>query len=161
MKFKVTDIKSIPAMSFKRTCALNTIFNKSLRIHFVSGKILFTWKPHAGLKFHFVQNDRYKIHVILSFVLSQLTWTQVKSWLNTEVRFSNKMKSHTGLSLFLLSCERTLIQSGHALVWNACFSSQWSSFKFCQTFIIAFLCCTSWASVQRNSSKWQEVSLQG
>ena len=42
MKFKVTDIKSIPAMSFKRTCALNTIFNKSLRIHFVSGKILFT-----------------------------------------------------------------------------------------------------------------------
>ena len=36
--FKMTDMKSIPAMSFKRTCALNTISNYSALIHFVPGK---------------------------------------------------------------------------------------------------------------------------
>ena len=51
------------------------------------------WKPRAGLKFHFGQNDRYKIHTGLSFILPQFMWTQVKSWLNTEVRFSTEMKS--------------------------------------------------------------------
>ena len=35
---KMTDMKSIPAMSFKHTCALNVIFNESALIHFVSGK---------------------------------------------------------------------------------------------------------------------------
>ena len=35
--------------------------------------------------------------------------TQVKSWLNTKVRSSTEMKSHTGLSSFHFSCERTLI----------------------------------------------------
>ena len=36
---KMTDIKSIPAMSFKRTCALNATSNESTLIHFVSGKL--------------------------------------------------------------------------------------------------------------------------
>ena len=36
---KVTDMKSIPALSFKRTCALNATSNKSALIHFVSGKL--------------------------------------------------------------------------------------------------------------------------
>ena len=35
-------------------------------------------------------------------------WTQVKSWLNTEMKFSTEMKSHTGLSSFRLLCDRTL-----------------------------------------------------
>ena len=35
---KMTDMKSMPAMSFKWTCPLNAIFNKSALIHFVSGK---------------------------------------------------------------------------------------------------------------------------
>ena len=35
---KITDMKSIPAMSFKRICALNAISNDSALIHFVSGK---------------------------------------------------------------------------------------------------------------------------
>ena len=35
---KMTDVKSIPALSFKRTCALNTTSNESAPIHFVSGK---------------------------------------------------------------------------------------------------------------------------
>ena len=36
---KVTDMKTIPALSFKRTCALNTTSNGSAVIHFVSGKL--------------------------------------------------------------------------------------------------------------------------
>ena len=35
---KMTDLKSIPAMSFKHTCALNAISNKSALIHFILGK---------------------------------------------------------------------------------------------------------------------------
>ena len=35
---KMIDMKSIPAMSFKRTCALNTVYNESPLIQFVSGK---------------------------------------------------------------------------------------------------------------------------
>ena len=35
---KMTDMKSIPATSFKRTCTLNAISNESALIHFVSGK---------------------------------------------------------------------------------------------------------------------------
>ena len=69
---------------------------------------MFAWKSHPGLKFYFGQNDRYEIHTVLSFISPQFMWTQVKSWLNTEVRFSTKMKSHTGLSSFRFSCERTL-----------------------------------------------------
>ena len=71
-------------------------------------QIVFTWKSHAGLKFHLGQNDRYIIHTVLSFISPQFMWTQVKSWLNTEMRFSTEMKSYTGLSSFPLSCERTV-----------------------------------------------------
>ena len=36
---KLTDMKSIPAMTFKRTCALNATSNESALIHFISGKL--------------------------------------------------------------------------------------------------------------------------
>ena len=36
---KMTDMKSIPALSFKRTCALNVTSNESALIYFVSGKL--------------------------------------------------------------------------------------------------------------------------
>ena len=36
---KVTDVKSIPALSFKRICTLNATSNESVLIHFVSGKL--------------------------------------------------------------------------------------------------------------------------
>ena len=74
---------------------------------------MFTWKSHAGLKFHFGQNERYEIHTVLSFISPQFKWTQVKSWLNTEVRFWTQMKSHTGLRSFCLSCARTLARTGN------------------------------------------------
>ena len=35
---KIIDMKSIPALSFKRTCSLNATSNESALIHFVSGK---------------------------------------------------------------------------------------------------------------------------
>ena len=72
---------------------------------------MFTWKSHAGLKFPFCQKDQYEIHTGLSFISPQFIWTQVKSWLNTKVRLSTEMKFHTGLSSFLLSCERNLSMS--------------------------------------------------
>ena len=71
---------------------------------------MFTWKSYAGLKFHFGQFDRYEIHTVLSFISPQFMWTQVKSWLNPEVRFSTEMKSHTVLSSFHLSSQRTVRQ---------------------------------------------------
>ena len=89
---------------FKCTCVLNVISNMTELIHFALGK-LFAWKFHAGLKFHFAQNDQYDIHTGLSFILPHFIWTKVKSWLNTEVRFSTIIKSHTSLSSFRLSCE--------------------------------------------------------
>ena len=72
---------------------------------------LFTWKSHARLKFNFGQNDLYEIHTALSFISPQFMWTKIKNWLNTEVRFPTKMKSHTGLSSFCLSYKRSLTAS--------------------------------------------------
>ena len=39
ISIKMIDMKSIPAISFKRTCALNGTFNESALIHFVSGEL--------------------------------------------------------------------------------------------------------------------------
>ena len=100
---KMSDMKSIPTLSFKRTCALNATSNKSALIQFVSGKL-----SHAGLKFHFGQNGGYEIDTVWSFISPQFMWAQVKSWLKTKVRISTEMKSHTGFSSFRFSCERTL-----------------------------------------------------
>ena len=62
---------------FKCTCVLNVISNMTELIHFALGK-LFAWKFHAGLKFHFGQNDQYDIHTGLSFILPHFIWTKVK-----------------------------------------------------------------------------------
>ena len=58
---KMTDMKSIPALSFKRTCALNVTSNEPALIHFVSSKSC----SHEN------QNDRYEIHTVLSFISAQ------------------------------------------------------------------------------------------
>ena len=119
---------------------------------------MFTQKSHAGLKFHFGQNDRYEIHTVLSFISPQFMWTQVKSWLNTEVKFSTEMKSHTGLSPFHLSCECThSLSLGHSTVMSSfrwqketAFDFQWK-FYCCSTprrltrenFVSSFALCLS------------------
>ena len=105
---KITDMKSIPTMSFKRTCALSATSNESALIHFVSGELCSHENLTPVWNFHFGQNDRYEIHTDLCFISPQFMWTQVKSWLNTEVRFSTEMKSHTGLSSFHLSVSALL-----------------------------------------------------
>ena len=101
MKLPHTEVKFYPEA--KSQTGLS-----SLRVSCKQRALMFTWKSHAVLKFHFGQNERYEVHTVLSFISLQFMWTQVKSWLNTEVRFSTKVKSHTGLSSFRLSSECTL-----------------------------------------------------
>ena len=108
---KMTDMKSIPALSFKCTCALNAT-SKSLRL-FISFRVNYVhMKISCRFEISFWSKwtiwNPYKIHTALSFISPQFMWTKVKSWLHTEVRFSTEMKSHTGLSYFRLSCERAL-----------------------------------------------------
>ena len=83
---KMTDMKSTPAMSFKRTYALSTISIESVLIHFTSAKFC----SHENLMpvWNFI--DRYEIHTVLSFILPLFMWTQVKSWQNTEVEDGNE-----------------------------------------------------------------------
>ena len=80
ISLKMANMKSVPVLSFKGTCVLNAT-SKSLRLSISFGKIMFTWKFHAGFKFHFCQNNRYEIHTVLSFISAQFNWTHVKSWL--------------------------------------------------------------------------------
>ena len=101
----MTNMKSIPALSNMHMSIKPNI--EQVRTYSFRST-MFTWKCHASLKFHFGQNERYEIHTILSLFSLQFIGTQVKSWLNTEVRFSTEMKSHTALSWFYLSCKRTL-----------------------------------------------------
>ena len=87
---KITDMKSVPTLSFKHTCALITTSNESALIHFVSGKLCSHENFVPVWNFHFGQNDWYEIHTVLSLTSPQFMWTQVNSWLNTEVRFFNR-----------------------------------------------------------------------
>ena len=98
---KMTTLKSIPALSFKLTCALNAKSNESVLIQFLSGKLC----SHENLMS--VWNFISVKMTDMKHILPQFMRTHVKSWLNTEVRFSTEMKSHIGLSSFRLSCERT------------------------------------------------------
>ena len=98
---KMTTLKSIPALSFKLTCTLNAKSNESVLIQFLSGKLC----SHENLMS--VWNFISVKMTDMKHILPQFMRTHVKSWLNTEVRFSTEMKSHIGLSSFRLSCERT------------------------------------------------------
>ena len=107
ISLKMTDMKSIAALSFKRTCALNAISNESALIHFVSGKLcshenlmpvwnfisvkLTIWNPYR-FEFHFAS-----IHVNTNKELTE-----------NRSEIFNQMKSHNGLNSFRLSCERSL-----------------------------------------------------
>ena len=111
---KMTDMKSIPALSFERTCALYATSNESALIHFFSGKLCSHENLMLVWSFISVKMTNMK-SIPLSFISPQFMWTQVTSWLNTEVRFSTEMKSHTNLSSFHLSYERTLICKNNTL----------------------------------------------
>ena len=85
-------------------------------------------------------------------------WTKVKSWLNTEVKFSTEMKSHTGLSPFHLSCECThSLSLGHSTVMSSfcwqketAFDFQWKFYCYStprhltrENFVSSFALCLS------------------
>ena len=60
---------------------------------FHCGHLLFTWKTHCGLKFHFGQIHRSEVCTEVSFTSSEPMW---------EVKFQ------TGLSSLWVSCKRAL-----------------------------------------------------
>ena len=93
---KMTDMKFIPALSFKRTRALNATSNESALIHFVSGKLcshenlmpvwnfisvkLTIWNPYR-FEFHFAS-----IHVNTSKELTEHQ-SEIFNWNEISYRF--------------------------------------------------------------------------
>ena len=78
---KMTDMKSIPALSFKRTCALNATSNESALIHFVSGKLC----SHENLMpvWNFISvnmTDMKSIPFWVSFCLNSCEHKQKADW---------------------------------------------------------------------------------
>ena len=55
ISIKMTDVKSIHILSFKRTCTLNAASNDSALIHFVSGKLCSNENLMPVLKFILVK----------------------------------------------------------------------------------------------------------
>ena len=75
---------------------------------FHCGHLLFTWKTHCGLKFHFGQTDRSKICTEVSFTSPELMWTLIMKLPYTEVKFYPKVESQICLSSLRVSCKRAL-----------------------------------------------------
>ena len=65
-------------------CALACNFNDSA--HY----LLFTWKTHCGLKFHFHQIDRSEICTEVSFTSTEVTWTLIISYFTPKWNFTSK-----------------------------------------------------------------------
>ena len=70
--------------------------------------LLFTWKTHCGLKFHFGQIDRSEICTEVSFTPPKVVRTLIMKLAHTEVKFYPEEKSQTGLSSLSVSCKRAL-----------------------------------------------------
>ena len=69
---------------------------------YVNVLLLFTWKTHYGLKFHFGQFDRSEIWTKVSFTLPEVIWKLIMKLPYTEVKLYPKVKSQTSLSSLLL-----------------------------------------------------------
>ena len=52
--------------------------------------VLFTWKTHCGLKFHFGQIDRSEIYTEVSFTSPEFMWTLIMSYLPPKWNFTRK-----------------------------------------------------------------------
>ena len=73
---KVSDMKSIPALSFKCTYALIATSNESALIHCVYLFRLNYVHMKISCRFEiFGQNDQYEVHTVLSFISAQFMWT--------------------------------------------------------------------------------------
>ena len=83
---------------------------KMIPLNFISlwGYLLFTWKSHCGLKFHFGQIDQSEICTEVSFNYPELMGTLIIKLPYSKVKFYTKVKSQTGLSSLWVSCKRAL-----------------------------------------------------
>ena len=70
------------------------------------GHLLFTWKTHCGLEFHFVQFHRSEICTEVSFATPEVMWALIMKLPHIEVKFYPEVKSQTGLSSLRVSCTR-------------------------------------------------------
>ena len=70
--------------------------------------LLFAWKTHCGLKFHFGQFDGSEISTKVSFTPPEVMWTLIMKLPHTKVKFYPEVKSQTGLSSLRVSCKRAL-----------------------------------------------------
>ena len=80
---------------------------------FYCGHLMFTWKTHYGLKFHFVQIDQSEICTEVSFTSPKAMRTLIRELPYTKVKFHPKVGSQTGLSLLRVSCKRVLTSYFH------------------------------------------------
>ena len=76
-----------------------------LRNFFHCGHLLFTWKTHCGLKFHFCQFDWSEICTKVSFTLPEVMWMLIMKLPHTKVKFYSEVKPLTGLSSLWISCK--------------------------------------------------------
>ena len=83
---------------------------KMIPLNFISlwAYLLFTWKSHCGLKFHFSQIDQSEICTEVSFNYPELMGTLIIKLPYSKVKFYTKVKSQTGLSSLWVSCKRAL-----------------------------------------------------
>ena len=83
---------------------LMTLINFNL---FRCGHLLFIWKTHCDLRFHFGQFDRSEVCTEVSFTPPEVKWTLIMRLPHTEVKFYPQVKSQT--SLIWVSWKRALI----------------------------------------------------
>ena len=83
---------------------------KMIPLNFISlwAYLLFTWKSHCGLKFHFGQIDQSEICTEVSFNYPELMGTLIIKLPYSKVKFYTKVKSQTSLSSLWVSCKRAL-----------------------------------------------------
>ena len=67
--------------------------------------LLFTWKTHHGLKFHFGQINQSEICTEVSFTLPEPMRTLIMKLPYLEMKFYLKRKSQIGLSSLWVSCK--------------------------------------------------------
>ena len=99
---------------------------KMILLNFISlwAYLLFTWKTHCGLKFHFGQIDQSEICTKVSFNYPELMGTLIIKLPYSEVKFYTEVKSQTGSSFHFGSHVNVLL--GTCLVFTLLlFLSHW------------------------------------
>ena len=93
--------------------------------------VLFTWKIHDGLKFHFCQIDQNEICTEVNFTSPELMWTQIMRLPYTEVKFFPELKIQTGL------CSLPVLSKRDLRIWYTVFVKK---FEQKEVFIYVWIC---------------------